>query len=213
MADVTINRVGPSSAGDGTPVQVRLTTWGSTVVQQASGKYAEAVSRGNCYSAMTAVTGVAPGTSISTTGAITVYNRGNSGKRLSFMKSSMGYVSGTLGAGYVAYVVDKLAQTALPTGTAIVPQNLLAGASNNSSALALTTSTIVLGFQLRAMCNLSAMLATTAVTPWNVVDDIDGEIQLLPGFGLSLIGVSAAGSSPLVVFSLAWEEATMVGGI
>src|SRR5690349_21757277 len=140
MSDPLVLRVGPVSQADGTNPSARGGKEGQLIVGQAHGKYYEAVSRGNCYAAQTAATGVAPGTSIGTTGAFTLSNPKGSGKRLKVMKLGMAYISGTLGAGAVHILTNNDPTAAAPTGTAITPKNLDLGAANNSVAAPLTTS-------------------------------------------------------------------------
>jgi hypothetical protein len=38
------------------------------------------------------------------------------------------------------------------------------------------------------------------------VDDVSGEIQVPPGVALGLCGIAAAGTTPLVIFGISWEE-------
>ena len=39
-----------------------------------------------------------------------------------------------------------------------------------------------------------------------LVDQLDGELALLPGASMSLQGIAAGGSSPLVLLAMVWEE-------
>lgn len=212
MPDPTYSRVGPVSQADGTNPAVRSNKQGAGVVTQAGGKYAEAVGRGNCYAAQTAATGVAPGTALGTTGAFTLGNPKGSGKRLHVMKLGMGYVSGTLGAGVVHIASQADATATAPTGTAITPRNLNVGAANNAVGLPLTTSTIptTAASMIGILCSLTAALATTAVQPYTVEKDVDGEIIIEPGCSITLHATAAAGTSPLVTFNATWEEITIV---
>src|ERR1043165_1466041 len=142
MADPIVLRVGPVSQADGTLPQARAGKEGQLVVGQAHGKYCEPTIRGSVYSAQTAASGVAPGTSIGTTGAFTLSNPIGSGKRLIVQNLGMGYISGTLGAGVVHILTNNNPTAAAPTGTAITPTNMDLGAANNSVAKPLTTSTL-----------------------------------------------------------------------
>lgn len=201
--------VGPPSAalGEGVEAQLRLSKYGYAGVAQASARYAEAVSRGRCYRGQTAVAGVAPGTSIGTTGAFSLYNPANSGVNLVLLEVSMGYISGTLGAGTIFFVANTNINAAATTGTAITAVNALVGSGYTAVGSALTTSTLpatptVMG----PFCSLGASLASTAVQPWQIVRDVGGGIVVAPGATVSLEGVTAAGSSPLVAFGALWEE-------
>jgi hypothetical protein len=64
---------------------------------------------------------------------------------------------------------------------------------------------------LRPAFSTSAFLATTAIAPFTQFkDDLQGEFIIQPGTVLVLQGVAAAGTSPLVIFSVTWEEVTIV---
>src|SRR5436190_18143476 len=101
MADPVYLRTGPSSQADGSVAAARGGKGGEHITSQAHGKYFESTSRGSCYAAQTAGTGVAPGATVSTTGSFTLSNPKGSGKNLVVQKLGVGYISGTLGAGVV----------------------------------------------------------------------------------------------------------------
>lgn len=175
-------------------------------VADAQPTFAAAALEGNVFHAMTAVTGVAPGTSVSTTSAFTLHNPAGSGVNLVILEGRMGYVSGTLGAGVVTWNANTDDDAAAPTGTAITEVNALLGGSANANGRALTTATVPAPTPIRPFCSLGASLATTAVQPWVAVDRVDGAIVVKPGCSISLHATAAAGSSPLVVFGVTWQE-------
>lgn len=180
-----------------------MTTQG--VAQDAAPLYNSAVS-GATFSATTAATGVAPGTAIGTTAPFTLYNPVGSGVNLVVRKASMAYVSGTLGTGNTVFVANVNPAAAAVTGTAITPVNhKLAGAA--SLARAFTTATLPAApTQLRPFCTLTPILATSVTVPYKVDEDIDGEIVITQGCALSFESTAAAGTSPLVIFSMTWKE-------
>jgi hypothetical protein len=167
----------------------------------------ELVSRGLVFSGATAATGVAPGTAIGTTGAFTLANPLGSAKKLVVLVSSMGYVSGTLGAGVVWYLATAPAAAAV-TGTVIpVSNNYLGGGGSGHVGRAFTTSTLpTTPTILRPAWSLTALLATTAVQPYLVTDHVNGEIMIAPGCALTLHATAAAGSTPIVSFGMTWAE-------
>lgn len=166
--------------------------------------YFEATRDGDVFSATTAVTGVAPGTAIGTTAAYTLQNPAGSGVNLVIIETRMGYISGTLGAGTVNYLYNGPTTTAA-TGTAITIVNgKLDG--DTSAARAYTTATIVSPTLLKPFCSLQASLASSVTQPWNVKDEVRGSIIVPPGANLSLHATAAAGTSPLVIFSMTWME-------
>ena len=173
------------------------------------GIHGASVLSGRVYAGSTAVAGVAPGTAIGTTGAYTLANPAGSGAHLVVLQASMGYVSGTLGAGMVVYAGNVNPIAAAVTGTVITVTNqLLGGARADGQGLAFTTSTLpVAPTVIRPAWNLDASLATTAgIGYFPSVDYIDGAICVAPGGALTLNGISAAGATPLVIFGTVWEE-------
>src|SRR5436309_2634152 len=94
--------VGPSMNSDGAlsgPSTIRYAKTGEQTMTQTHGKYYEGSSRGTMFAACEQGTGIAPGTALGTTACFALYNPVGSGKRLVIQKVSLGYKSGTLGAG------------------------------------------------------------------------------------------------------------------
>jgi hypothetical protein len=199
-------KVGPIYAQDGTTADPRLTRDGGATVQDLHGHFYESAYRGALFTACNAVAGVAPGTALGTAPPLTLWNPPNSGKNLVVLKATAGYVSGTLGAGVIVYAQNP--QLTLPSSgtqlTAISSQignGATAACKPNTGSTVAATQTIV-----RPAWSLGASLATTAGDPWALVDIPDGEFIILPGNAFSLSGITAAGSTPLMIFSLLWEE-------
>lgn len=198
--------VGPRVLADGT-AGGRAGTTGEIVVGHAHGRYAEASCRGNVILGSTAAAGVAPGTALSTTPPLCLWNPLNSTVMLSVLKASLGYVSGTLGAGTIVYAYVT-GQTAVPTGgTELQPNNGLvspiAGAGRLFQGSTVSaTPTILYG----TGWSLTALAAASAVTPALLQDEPSGLLCVPPATALVLQGIAAAGTSPLVIFGLAWEE-------
>lgn len=199
-------RVGPQTLQNGATAPLGLTKSGAGALGAAHAPYAIPVLRGNVFTGGTAATGVAPGTALGTTTAFTLANPRGSGVNLVVLRTSMGYVSGTLGAGVVHYLANTNENAAAVTGTAITVVNCLVGGVGGRG-LAFTTATVpVTPTVMRPFASLTALLASTAVQPYMVVDDVAGEFVVKPGCALSLHATAAAGSSPLVVFGMTWEE-------
>lgn len=199
--------VGPQNLSDGVSAPFRLGKTGETIVQELHGRYYEAVKRGNVYVASTGAAGIAPGTALSTTPPLTIYNPGGSGVDLVIMQAFLAYISGTLGAGALVWGVNNNNTQAAPTsGTPLVPINALLS-SNLGRGKAFQGATLAAAPTIfRPMCSLGASLATTPVQPWQVYEPTDGAIVIPQGCSASLQGIAAAGTSPLVLLSAAWEE-------
>jgi hypothetical protein len=122
------NAVGPQIAADGTFPKSRATRDASSGVQDTHGHFQEAVGRGNVFTAVTGVAGVAPGTVLSTTPPFTLSNPLGSGVNLVVLVAEFLYISGTIGAGTVYYGVNNAPGQAAPTGgTALTPINNIVG--------------------------------------------------------------------------------------
>lgn len=178
----------------------------AALVQQIHGRHYYAARQGSVWHAQTAVTGVAPGTAIGTTAAFALANPRGSGVNLVVLRARLAYVSGTLGAGVVSYVAHKDPAQAAISGTAIVAVGGLVEGTG-AKGTAYTTATVPAGgTPFRPFCSLTALLASTAVQPYTIEDLPDGDIIVTPGCAISLQATAAAGSTPLVVFGVSWEE-------
>ncbi len=178
-------------------------------VSGTQSKYQDAVMRGRVFAASTASSGVAPGTTISTTAAFSLYNASTSGVNLVILRASMGFVSGTIGSGSVLFTGNITPGAAATTGTAITGRNCYLGAGQVTSAgAALTTATLPgTPVILRPFCCLTQVVVGTTATGIDTVwQDVDGEFIVAPGCTISLQGLAGAGTSPLVVFGMTWEE-------
>lgn len=168
-------------------------------------------SRGIVYAAaIPPGTGQAPGTGIGTTAAFTLANPSASGKKLILLSMSVGYISGTLGAGVLALLAHFSttgAITAPADGTAITPTNMLLGSDRASDANVRFNNTVpASGLMIRALCSLDATLATSVVGPWQVIDYVNGEVVIGPGQAVSAQGIAAGGTSPLLTIGAVWAE-------
>ena len=211
MPQATQPRIAPVNFGDGAWIDPRACRDGSAGVQDTHGRYLECVARGNVYAASTPVAGVAPGTALGTTASFCLYNPVGSGIALSVLKTSWAYVSGTLGAGFIAYcttgVVGAQGVT-VPTGTAMVPKNCQLGNGNTPKGLPLSAATVVTTAAglLRPVWSLLPFLATTAIPIPQMVDEVAGEFEVLPGSVFCMHAIAGAGTSPLGVWGCTWEE-------
>jgi hypothetical protein len=161
-------------------------------------------SKGNIGIVSNAAAGVAPGTVLSTAPPITLHNPASSGVNLAIIRTSMGYVSGTLGAGTIVYAYA--AQPAAPTGgtgltelSGLIGGTAPVGTAYTGSTIAATAAII------RPAFILGASLASTAYPPDKLVDEVNGSIVIPSGYVFCMEGIAAAGTSPLVILSITWE--------
>jgi hypothetical protein len=192
--------------GEGASDVLRMGKTGCLVVGTAHGEFYEAVSRGRCWAACTATSGVAPGTALGTTSAFYIHNPVGSGVNLVLIAASLGYISGTFGAGAVFATTHAGVSVANPTGTSITPRNLLLGGNASGAALAFTTATVTTQVAIRPLWSFGAILATSVFQPTPAKEQLNGEIVVAPGFGFGIHSVATAGTSPLCVIGATWEE-------
>lgn len=201
-------RTGLISAGDGSVNPLRLDKTGAVTIVSAHPLYSEASLRGNMFMASTAVTGVAPGTALSTTPPMALLNPMNSGKDLVILKTAVGYVSGTLGAGSVLYAYFT-PQATIPTGgTELVPVctklGQIKGAGRAFQGSTISGTPLI----LRPAFSMGAFLATTADPTRTCQDLVEGEIIVPPATVFVMQAIAAAGTTPLVAMAIVWEEMT-----
>jgi hypothetical protein len=199
-------RSGIVSLADGVINTLRGDKTGALVTANAHGFYTEAAVRGTIMEACTAVAGVAPGTALSTAPPMTLWNPPASGKNLVLLKAAMGYVSGTLGAGVLLMAKIDAQLTAPSGGTELTPVSTLIGAPRGVGRVFQASTLVSTPVILRPLFTMGAFVGTQAQAPMDTVDVIDGSIAIPPGAGVVLQGLAGAGTSPLVLLALIWEE-------
>lgn len=179
---------------------------GALVVANTHGQFHESAVNGKIMYATNAITGVAPWTTFSTTPPLALWNPPSSGFYLSITKVSVGYVSGTLGAGNIA-IGQITAQNTVPTtGTEIAPQCSLIGFPRGVGR-AFTGSTFTSAPTIiRPVFNMGAFVGTAAIAPQDCDILIDGSIIVAPWAAVALQGVAGAGTTPLVILGFTYEE-------
>ena len=199
-------RVGAIIAREGSINPLRQDKTGALPIVSAHPLYSEASLGQRMFIASTAVGGVAPGTALSTTPPLCLWNPLNSGVDLIILKTAIGYISGTLGSGNIVYAYFTPQATTPSTGTELTPVCTKIGQIKGAGR-AFQGSTIV-GTPLifRPAYNMGAALATTALGIGVCQDLVEGEIVIPPATVFVIQGVAAAGTTPLVLISICWEE-------
>jgi hypothetical protein len=204
--------VGVQTLSAGADATARLDKSGALVATPGAAPYYDLVARGIVFAAsIPPGTGQAPGTAIGTTACFTLANAAGTATNLVILQINVGYISGTLGAGTLALLahvgVGGAAITAPSSGTAITPTNALLNNTTVSVANCRFNNTVpASGLQIRTVCGLQASLASTAVAPWAIHDLVGGSVVVGPGSAVSVQGITAAGSSPLIVVGMVWAE-------
>ena len=198
--------VGPQKKSDGVITPIRTGMTGELVTGNAHGFYTEIASRGGIYMASTSTSGVAPGTALNTTPPFALWNPPGSGVMINILRISIGYISGTLGAGSIMYAYVP-GQVAAPTsGTKLSPTNNKIGTNANCMAGAYQGSTMVATPTLLKPAFITGAFAGGANNIGSMIDPIDGMISIPPGYAFVVQGVAGAGTSPLVQIAAEWEE-------
>jgi hypothetical protein len=202
--------VGPvaSAAGTNPPGGVQQGKAAEVITADFHGRKYTAVYNGSVYIASTAVAGVAPGTAFSTTPPMVVWNPANSGVNLEILKFVLGYISGTLGGGVIAYGQGPQA-TKPTTGTVLTPVNGILGNSKTGVGQAFQGSTVLQAPTLVRSSSLwlDAFVGTITGPTCPMMEDIDGEFIVAPGNFFAVQGVAAGGTTPLVTLGVTWNEA------
>lgn len=201
------NKVGPSSRlANGSESQDQCDVTGAKLSTLAHGKFAEPAYRGRINIASCAVTGVAPGSALSTTPPFALWNPVGSGVVLSVLMTSISYLSGTLSYGVINYAT--VIQATEPSGgTSIVPKNARSGRSRGLGRC-YTGATQTAATVLISPYSYGPQAATTALgISADGVVYTDGLVMIDPGYVFVMESTAAgAGTSPLTVIGCAWEE-------
>lgn len=160
------------------------------------GKHYYAAKRGRLFVATSLTGGIALIVSATTGGHPTLWNPAGSGRNISIKRLTLGYVSGTMAAGSLAWntTIDagSVAATGSPilTFTAVAVRSALAGGAVDAKALwspATNTFTAAPALYYTSGLSVFAALATTAVAPAPMEEDYDGMLNIAPGTALSLV--------------------------
>lgn len=200
---------GVTSSPTGTTSVPRSGSFRETVVSQAHGKYHEAAIRGSLFAVANATTGAAILTGFAAVPPILLSNPLNSGRRFSIKKVSIAYVSGTMGAGCFWHGLYQNLTSApvVGAGAVITPVCLDGGNLATSAARAFTIPTSpATALGLWPIGSIFAELATTANGLQPLIEDVDGAIVLEPGNSYSVLYVGTAGTSPVVVCGIVYED-------
>jgi hypothetical protein len=205
-------QVGPRIVQDGSSTELRQSRLGSLVVQQAHGHLYEPVSRGGVFTITTALAGTtivaanaAPPAAAAAT-ILSLYNPIGSGMNAIIVKTVVGNVSGTPGAGGFAYCVSWNNRLTV-NGNATPRCNLIGGKIPVCSGFTQTALTGgLVHVNLRIIGHASFAGAIAATTPnLYFTDYVNGEIVVPPG-GLFTIANAATGTTHVVNAAISWEE-------
>lgn len=197
-----------------TPNDGDRTMWdGAKVVAQAHGKYLETALRNRLYTGVSASGGIALTVPATTGGHPTLWNPSDSKRYLSIVRLALSYVSGNNAPTALewAYTLNTGAAVAtgapILTATRVAPVGILGGALDNKGVWAPTTNTFTAAptFLRPTGVSLFTGVAATAVAPFVLRADYDGDFVLAPGTAVSLCS-QAATTTALFQVAVTWEE-------
>jgi len=186
---------------------------GGKVVTQLHGKYYEANSRGRVYTGSSASAGIAlivPGTG---GGHPTLWNPAGSDVNVSIIRLEMSWVSGNNAPGALewAYVLNAGSTHAtgapIATATIVAPVGVLGGVVTNKAKWSPTTNTFTAApvFFRAAGISLFTGIGTTAVAPFMLRAEYDGDFVIAPGTAVCLCDQTTTTTAVFQV-SVTWEE-------
>jgi len=187
---------------------------GDLIVSQLHGKYYESARSGRLWYGSTASTGIALIVPATTGNHPTLWNPSGSGVNISIVRVELGYVSGNNAPGPIEWALTQNTGSAIATGGPIATFTQVAslpgligggGDSKGRWAPAVNTYTAAPVFTRTASLNLFTGVAATAVAPFTLFREYDGDLVMAPGNALSLCTQTATTTSVFQV-SVIWEE-------
>jgi hypothetical protein len=186
---------------------------GAAVVAQAHGKYLESMIRNRLFTGASAAAGIALIAPAAGGGHPTLWNPSDSGRYLSIVRLDLSYVSGNNAPGALEWAITQPTGPSVGTGqpiltmTRVDPVGLIGGPRDNKGVWSPTTNTFTAAPTFLRPVGLSLFtgVAATAVAPFALFKEYDGDLVLAPGAALSLCSQMAT-TTALFQVALAWEE-------
>lgn len=160
------------------------------------GKYYDVARKGRLFVASSLTAGIALIVAATTGNHPTLWNPLGSGRILSIRKLQLAYVSGANAPGSLAWNVTEDAGAQVGTGgpiltfTKVAVRNALAGGPVDSKGLwspAISTYTAAPAYHRPTGISLFTGAAATAVAPFVLEEEYDGDNLIMPGTALSLV--------------------------
>lgn len=206
--------IGLRSDNDGlTPNDALRVMRDGAVAGLSHGKYLDQTVRGRVYFGVSASAGIAlivPGT---TGGHPTLWNPSDSGRVLSIVRLELSYVSGNNAPTAIEWAgtpntgANIATGAVIPTLTRVAPVGVVGGALDNKGVWSPTTNTFTVApvFVRPTGLSLFTGVAATAVAPFTLRADYDGDFVVAPGNAISLCA-QAATTTALFQVCVTWEE-------
>lgn len=184
-----------------------------TTFTELHGKYAFANKKARIYTGSSASTGIAIIAPATGGGHPTLFNPSSSTRYVSLVRLELGYVSGNNAPTCIEWASTLAAGSQAATGAAILtataanPVGILGATLDNKAIWSPTTNTFTAApvFFRSAGLSLFTGVAATAVAPFVLRADYDGDFLLAPGTAISLC-TQAATTTAVFQVSVTWEE-------
>jgi len=215
LSEVLVNlglRTGPVQTADGNLISLRGGKTGEGIVAQAHGKYYEAASRGNLFSAY--YTGHAMTAVNTTCVGMLLWNPTDSGKNLvlgQYVISNHVTSTGPLGLG-LAYSVQAIVPSTVTTvATVQMPTKLgPLGSTGNSVAKAYIAATLLVTPTIFQYLGRVAVAIATTGQGDQIQGDFDGSVIVPPGYIIAVQSVIAVAAAAAIFGHLTWEEVPII---
>jgi len=201
-------RVGPQVAAPGTPVSPSTGRKAELLFAETRGKFYDLNYNGRLFHGSTAVAGasVNGAASLAQTSAITLSNPVGSGVNAAILKAFWQYVSGTMGLSGLMWAYCAAASTGGTAGT------VTSGSLKTPGGAACTVWSGATSFSATSILlrpsgiSFGAFVGGAGNPTPPVVEVVDGDIIVPPGFTVGLVAIGAAGTSDKSIMGLAWSE-------
>jgi hypothetical protein len=198
-------------AGNETSRRGRL---GDAIVSELHGAY-ESASRGNVYTASTAATGIALIVPATTGNHPTLWNPSGNVNNLNVLKLILGYISGTNAPSTIEWAQTNNTGPSIVavngpiiTFTSVAPTSVIVGNAGIGTAKwapAVNTFVAAPVFFRTTGLSLFTGAAATAVAPFQLEADYQGDLIVAPGNAISLCTQQAT-STALFQITIIYEE-------
>ena len=202
-----LQRVGGVFGGSGTPVPFTASVSGSQRVNDAHGRYLDAVMGNRVWllssaaAAPTAYVGAAGGTPL-----LAVHNPLSSGKVLALLAIGFGQRAIATVAGQTA-LAAWAGVSVLPTGTTTAPRSALSYVASGSAGVGFVNAALTSSTALNLVLPVYTHYWATAAAAWSAPSMflIDGLVVATPGNQIA-VGVTVVPTTVTVDVSMLWEE-------
>lgn len=203
------------NASKGDPTAPRLGDSKQLLVDGLHGELYQSTRNGRVFVGASLTAGIALIVSATTGNHPTLWNPYGSGRVLNIRKLRLAYVSGNNAPGSLAWnITENTGADIGPTGAAILTAtkvavvNAMAGGPVDSKAYwspAINTYTAAPVYYRPIGISLFTGVSATAVAPFTLGEDYDGDLLIKPGTALSLVTVQAT-TTALFRVTVVFEE-------